>query len=167
MPEGERGEPDQKQLKALALGLIDEQSTMTLATCRENVAWAAPVYYVFLKSAFYFFSDPASRHIVETLESGQASGAIHGFASGWQEIRGIQMTGGIETLSKGFESAEVIRVYLKKFQFAKELFSSGAALNLDAFTSRFRVKLYKLKPTLIYYLDNSLRFGFRERVMLS
>ena len=55
MPEGERGEPDQKELKALAMGLIDEQSTVTLATCRENVAWAAPVYYVFLKSAFYFF----------------------------------------------------------------------------------------------------------------
>jgi len=160
------GEPDQKQLKTLAKGLIDEQSTMTLATCRESVAWAAPVYYVFLKSAFYFFSDPESRHIVEALESGQASGAIHGFASGWQEIRGIQMTGRIETLSMGLESAEVIRVYLKKFQFTKNLFSSGVALNLDAFTSRFRVKLYRFKPTLIYYLDNSLRFGFRERVML-
>ena len=160
------GEPDQKQLKTLAKGLIDEQSTMTLATCRESVAWAAPVYYVFLKSAFYFFSDPESRHIVEALESGQASGAIHGFASGWQEIRGIQMTGRIETLSMGLESAEVIRVYLKKFQFTKNLFSSGVALNLDSFTSRFRVKLYRFKPTLIYYLDNSFRFGFRERVML-
>ena len=167
MPEGERGEPDRKQLKALAIGLIDEQSTVTLATCREDVAWAAPVYYVFHKSAFYFFSDPASRHVVEALESGQASGAIHGFASGWQEIRGIQMTGCIETLSMGLESAEVIRVYLKKFQFTKELFTSGAALNLDAFTSRFRVKLYKFKSALVYYLDNSIRFGFRERVMLS
>ncbi len=167
MPQEKRGEPNQKQLETLAIGLIGEQSTMTLATCSENVAWAAPVYYVFLKSAFYFFSDPASRHILEASESGQASGAIHGFASGWQEIRGIQMTGCIETLSMGFESAEVIRIYLKKFQFTKELFSSGVALNLDAFTSRFRVKLYKLKPTLIYYLDNSFRFGFRERVMLS
>ncbi len=167
MPQGKRGEPDLKQLNALAIGLIDEQSTMTLATCKESVAWAAPVYYVFHKSAFYFFSDPASRHTVEALESGQASGAIHGFASGWQEIRGIQMTGCIETLSMGLESASVIKVYLKKFQFTKELFSSGAALNLDAFTSRFRVKLYKFKPTLIYYLDNSIRFGFRERVMLS
>ena len=55
MPEGKSGEPDQKQLKALATDLINEQSTMTLATCSENVAWAAPVYYVFLKSAFYFF----------------------------------------------------------------------------------------------------------------
>ena len=166
MSQETRGEPDQKELKALATGLINEQSTMTLATCKESVAWAAPVYYVFLKSAFYFFSDPLSRHIVEGLETGQASGAIHGFAVGWQEIRGIQMTGCIETLSMGFESAEVIRIYLKKFQFTKALFSSGAALNLDAFTTRFRVKLYKLKPTLIYYLDNSLRFGFREKVML-
>lgn len=166
MPEGKRGEPDPKQLKALAKGLINDQSTMTLATCKENVAWAAPVYYVFLKSAFYFFSDPASRHILESLESGQASGAVHGFAEGWQEIRGIQMTGRIEALSMGVESAEVIMVYLKKFQFTKELFSSGIPLNLDAFTSRFKVKLYKFNPTLIYYLDNSFRFGFRERVML-
>ena len=166
MPEGKRGEPDQKQLKALAKGLINDQSTMTLATCKENVAWAAPVYYVFLKSAFYFFSDPASRHILESLESGQASGAVHGFAAGWQEIRGIQMTGRIEALSMGVESAEVIMVYLKKFQFTKELFSSGIPLNPDAFTSRFKVKLYKFNPTLIYYLDNSFRFGFRERVML-
>ena len=166
MPEGKRGEPDQKQLKTLAKGLINDQSTMTLATCKENVAWAAPVYYVFLKSAFYFFSDPTSRHILESLESGQASGAVHGFAAGWQEIRGIQMTGRIEALSMGVESAEVIMVYLKKFQFTKELFSSGIPLNLDAFTSRFKVKLYKFNPTLIYYLDNSFRFGFRERVML-
>jgi len=54
MPQGKRGEPDLKQLNALAIGLIDEQSTMTLATCKESVAWAAPVYYVFHKSAFYF-----------------------------------------------------------------------------------------------------------------
>jgi hypothetical protein len=166
MPEGKTGEPDEKQLKTLAKGLINEQSTMTLATCKGSVAWAAPVYYVCLKSAFYFFSDPSSRHIVETLESGQAAGAIHGFAAGWQEIRGIQMTGRIGALTMGLESAEVISVYLKKFQFTKGLFSAGAALNLDAFTTRFRVKLYKFDPTLVYYLDNSFRFGFREKVML-
>ena len=166
MPEGKPEEPNQQHLEKLAKDLIREQRTMTLATCRENVAWAAPVYYVFLRSAFYFFSDPASRHIIEALESGQASGAIHGAAAGWREIRGIQMTGGINALSLGLESAEVIGVYLKKFQFTKDFFSSGAALNLDAFTSRFKVKLYKFNPTLVYYLDNSLRFGFRERVML-
>ena len=58
MPEGKAGEPDSKQLRSLAKGLIDEQSTVTLATCGKDGAWAAPVYYVFLKSAFYFFSGP-------------------------------------------------------------------------------------------------------------
>jgi len=166
VPEGKEGDPDPKKLKKLAEGLIDEQNTVTLATCSEKEAWAAPVYYVFMKSAFYFFSDPASRHINEALESGQASGAIHGYAAGWQEIRGIQMTGCIEMLSMGLESAAAIRSYLRKFQFTREFFSSGIAPNLDDFISRFRVKLYKFKPTLVYYLDNSIRFGFREQVKL-
>jgi uncharacterized protein len=166
MPKEKPEEPDQKELETLAKALIDGQNTVTLATCRGNVAWAAPVYYVFYKSAFHFFSDPSARHVLEALETGQVSGAIHGSASGWKEIRGIQMSGCIETLSMGLESAEVIRVYLKKYQFTKEFFSSGGVLNLDAFTSRFRVKLYKFNPTLIYYLDNRFRFGFRERVRL-
>ena len=166
MPDGNPEESDHRKWLKLAKDLIKEQSTMTLATCGGNIAWAAPVYYVFHRSAFYFFSDPASRHVVEALESGQAGGAIHGVGVGWREIRGIQMTGHIGALSMGLESAEAIGVYLKKFQFTKEFFSSGAALNLDAFTKRFRVKLYKFNPTLVYYLDNSLRFGFRERVLL-
>ncbi|EFK12304.1 pyridoxamine 5'-phosphate oxidase family protein [delta proteobacterium NaphS2] len=166
MPEEKVGDPDPNKVRKLAEELINEQNTLTLATCSEKKAWAAPVYYVFMKSAFYFFSDPASRHITEALESGQASGAIHGYAAGWQEIRGIQMTGCIKTLSMGLESGGAIRGYLRKFQFTKEFFSSGMALNLDAFTSRFRVKLYKFEPTLIYYLDNSIRFGFKEQVAL-
>ncbi len=159
-------EPNQKELNELARELINDQNTVTLATCSEKEAWAAPVYYVFMKSAFYFFSDPGSRHIVEALRNGQASGAIHGYAAGWQEIRGIQMTGSLEALSVGLESAEAIKAYLKKFQFTKEFFSSGSVLTLDAFTSRFKVRLYRFKPTLIYYLDNSIRFGFREPILL-
>jgi uncharacterized protein YhbP (UPF0306 family) len=166
MPDGKTGEPDRKQLIMLAKELIDAQSTVTLATCDNNVAWAAPVYYVFFKSAFYFFSDPTSRHIVEALEGGQVSGAIHAFATGWKEIRGIQMTGSIEALSVGLEAAQVIGVYLKKYQFTKELFASGMAMDFDAFTSRFKVNLYRFSPTLMYYLDNRFRFGFRERVKL-
>lgn len=159
-------EPNQRELKASAEALIQEQNTLTLATCGENGPWAAPVYYVFLKSAFYFFSDPASRHVTDALESGQASGAIHGQVAGWQEIRGIQMTGPIKTLSVGLEAAEAIKTYLHKFRFTKEFFSSGTRLDLNAFTQRFRVKLYRFRPTLIYYLDNSIRFGFRKQVFL-
>ncbi len=151
-----------ERLKKLAGTLIEGQSTMTLATAQENAAWAAPVYYVFFRSAFYFFSDPGSRHIQESLANCQASAAIHSAASSWEEIRGVQMSGSIDMVSGKLEAVETIGKYLKKFGFAQDFFSKDQAMDLDAFAKRFNVRLYKFKPALIYYLDNSIRFGFRE-----
>ena len=159
--------PTDQELQQLAENLINEQSTMTLATAKLEVAWAAPVYYVLFKSCFYFFSDPDSRHIRESLESCQASSAIfYATASTWQEIRGIQMSGSIETVPASLKALDALRAYLKKFTFTKEFFKPGQELNFTAFTKRFRVKFYRFKPTLTYYLDNGIRFGFREQIVL-
>ena len=156
--------PSKKALKESAKDLIEAQNTMTVATAQAQVAWAAPVYYVFSNSCFYFFSEPGSRHVMESLASGQASSAIYASGASWQEIRGIQMSGTIESVSVGFEAMEAVRAYLKKFSFTREFFSSREDLDINAFAKRFRVKLYRFKPDLIYYMDNSIRFGFRERV---
>ena len=159
--------PTEQELKNLAEDLIKTQSAMTLATARKNIPWVAPVYYAYLKYYFYFFSDPTSRHIQESLAGNQASSAIYAPSSTWQEIRGIQMSGSVENISPGLEAIEAVRAYLKKFSFTKDFFSSGQAMDLSAFTSRFRVKLYRFKPFLIYYTDNSIRFGFREKIIIA
>ncbi|MBC8178844.1 MAG: pyridoxamine 5'-phosphate oxidase family protein, partial [Deltaproteobacteria bacterium] len=151
-------------LRTLAKNLIEGQSTMTLATAQKNAAWAAPVYYVFFKSSFYFFSDPGSRHIEESLAGCLASAAIHSDAYSWKEIRGVQMSGSIDMVSRKLEVVETIGKYLKKFDFTQDFFSKDQALDMDAFAKRFHVRLYKFKPSIIYYLDNSIRFGFREAV---
>ena len=153
-----------ERLRTLAGNLIEGQSTMTLATAQGDAAWAAPVYYVFSRAAFYFFSDPGSRHIRESLASCQASAAIHSGASSWEEIRGVQMSGSIDMVSGKLEAVETIGKYLKKFGFTQDFFSKDQALDPDAFAKRFHVRLYKFRPTLIYYLDNSIRFGFREAI---
>jgi len=157
---------ENQALKNRAEALIEEQSTMTLATAALHEAWAAPIYYAYFKTGFYFFSDPASRHIIESLENGQAAAAIFAASSSWQEIRGIQMTGVVKAVSSGLEAIAAIRAYLKKFPFTRDFFDSGDSVNLAAFTKRFKVKLYRLNPSLVYYLDNSIRFGFRESVTL-
>ncbi len=46
--------PTRQALNELARHLVAEQNTLTLATAEGDTAWAAPVYYVFLKSSFYF-----------------------------------------------------------------------------------------------------------------
>ena len=166
MGDKESKEVSKEQLKKLAGNLIEGQSTMTLATAQENTAWAAPVYYVFLRSAFFFFSDPESRHIRESFAGCLASAAIHSDASSWEEIRGVQMSGSIDMVTGKIETVETIGKYLKKFGFTKDFFSNDQALDMDAFAKRFNVRLYKFKPSLIYYLDNSISFGFREDVYI-
>jgi uncharacterized protein YhbP (UPF0306 family) len=154
------------ELNKLALELINQQSTMTLATARDNIAWAAPVYYVFYKSAFFFFSDPSSRHISETLASKQASAAIYPYADTWQDIKGIQMSGSIRQLKPGVTAVQAIRAYTRKYAFTKEFFEPGQAMNLENFIKRFKVRFYRLDPQTVYYLDNQIEFGFREEIKL-
>ena len=159
--------PNEEELKDLAGRLAAEQTTMTLATAGDDAAWAAPVYYVFFKSAFYFLSSPESRHIKEALENGRASSAIYASGSTWQEIRGLQMTGSIHTVVGGLEAFQVLREYLKKFSFTKEFFKKNTPMDPESFWERFCVKLYQFKPSLVYYLDNRIRFAFREEVTLN
>ena len=158
--------PTEEELSALAGRLAAEQTTMTLATARSDVAWAAPVYYVFFKSAFYFLSSPESRHIKEALENGRASAAIYASGSTWQEICGLQMTGSIHPVAGGLEAFQMLRAYLKKFSFTKDFFKKNSSMDLESFWERFGVKLYRFKPSLVYYLDNRIRFAFREEVKI-
>jgi uncharacterized protein len=157
---------DPEQLKKMALDLIQQQSTMALATAREQQAWAAPVYYVFYKGAFYFFSDSRSRHILEALESNQASATIYPCADSWQGIRGVQMSGLIQSAGVGLTAIQALRSYIAKFPFTKEFFEPGQALDLENFAKRFRVRFYRLVPDSVFYLDNQIKFGFREEIVL-
>ena len=156
--------PNVEELTALAGHLAAEQTTMTLATARDDAAWAAPVYYVFFKSAFYFLSAPESRHIKEALENGRASSAVYASGTTWQEIRGLQMSGSVQAVESNLEAIQVLRAYLKKFPFTKDFFKKNTSVDPENFWERFGVKLYQFKPTLVYYLDNRIRFAFREEV---
>ncbi len=159
-------EPDAQGIRKLAQELIDGQNTVTLATALKDTPWAAPVYYVNIEFSFYFFSDPDSRHILESLQTRHAAGAIFHQASAWREIRGIQMTGEITPVSPGWEALKALRAYLKKFPFTGEFFDHPQELDLEAFAKRFRVRLYRFQPSLLYYMDNRIRFSFREKVVL-
>ena len=158
--------PGGREIRNLAVSLLTEQTTMTLATVDENGTWAAPVYYVFFNSAFYFLSDPKSRHIQDSLQNVQAAASVHAAASTWQAIRGVQMSGRVQPVAVGREALQVLRAYLAKYPFTREFFPKNSPLDLTSFSKRFGVRLYKFIPTLVYYLDNQIRFAFRAEVKL-
>lgn len=76
------------------------------------------------------------------------------------------MTGSIEPVEYGLEVIQALKEYLKKYPFTKEFFGKTASLDLKGFGERFGVKLYRFVPALVYYLDNRIRFAFREVVKL-
>lgn len=162
----EKTMPNEPDLQALARELIDSESTMALATAGKNGAWAAPVYYVFSQGAMYFFSDSESRHIQESQESGQAAATIYPFVSSWRDIRGLQMSGRIRKVRPGPKAFGAVRAYVAKYPFTREFFDPREDLDLETFAKRFRVRFYRFEPQLVYYLDNKIRFGFREAVQL-
>lgn len=158
--------PDPEKLKTLAERFVSENSVMVLATADAGLPWAAAVYYVYHRGGFCFFSDPDSRHIKQAQTTHKAAATIFACGTTWQQIRGIQMQGEIERIGPGLTAARIIADYLRKFSFSLDFFSSGTEISLEAFSSRFKVNLYCFQPLQIYYLDNSIRFGFRQKVLL-
>jgi uncharacterized protein YhbP (UPF0306 family) len=159
-------QPDPRQLESLAERFVAENTVMVLATADDQRPWAAAVYYVYRQGGFCFFSAPDSCHIQQAQATHRAAAAIFAYGTSWQQIRGIQMSGRIERIGPGAAAARVITDYLRKFSFSLDFFSSGADIGLEAFANRFKVHLYRFQPSEIYYLDNSIRFGFRQRVFL-
>lgn len=139
---------------------------MTIASSEADSPWAAPVYYIFDDSEFYFFSKPSSRHITEALKTHKAGVSIHFQSSGWSDIRGVQMAGSISTAGISKKSASAFNVYLKKFDFIGAIKKSAAIKDIVSAESVFKVKFYKFTPDEVYYLDNNIKFGFKEKIII-
>ncbi|MEE4113804.1 MAG: pyridoxamine 5'-phosphate oxidase family protein [Desulfobacteraceae bacterium] len=147
-----------------ALALMQEASTLTLATAGESGPWSAPVYFVCVNGSFYFFSSPQSRHIRQAMDSGKAAASLFHSAGSWQAIRGIQMTGTVERVDSMALSIKAIAAYLKRFSFVRDFFPGVPTPDLAAFFSRFKARLYAFTPTGVYYIDNRFGFGTRQRI---
>jgi uncharacterized protein YhbP (UPF0306 family) len=91
---------------------------------------------------------------------------LYARADSWEDIRGLQMSGTIRRLKSGREAVKAVALYLKKYPFTRQLFKPAVTINPAAFWEQFKVRLYAFEPDLVLYLDNSIRFGFREEVGL-
>ncbi len=73
------------------------------------------------------------------------------------------MTGKISDTGINKKSGLAFKAYLKKFDFIGEIKTTAASIkDIGSLESVFKVKFYKFTPEIIYYLDNSVAFGFKE-----
>lgn len=161
MQQNHRSSEDEWRRQAMAL--MDRQKTIVLATSDLNRPWAAPVYYVRLEPAFYFFSSPQSKHITQALKNSVTAAALYSEADRWQQIEGVQMMGRIKAVRKKLERMKVITRYLKKFPMAKSILTEKANGDIG---SGATASLYAFYPESAYYMNNQMGFGARMELNL-
>ena len=158
--------PARDQLRRDLLDYLAAHNVMTIASCDGNVPWAAAVFYASDEFDLYFFSNPKSRHGGNMTANSIVSAAIHEDYSDWRAIRGIQLEGRAERLRSLKLQARFWEVYLKKFPFVKQFFLAGSAGGMLQ-KKLAGVRLYRIVPQTLYYIDNSRGFGHREMLDLS
>jgi len=140
-------------MREKALAYLATHNVMTLAT---KSVWAAAVFYANRDFTLYFVSSPKSRHARDIAREPRIAAAIHEDYRDWQAIQGIQLSGSVERL-EGAERDAALACYKAKFQF---LNNPGAAL----LAALGKAACYRLRPTEVYFVDNSTGFGKRARV---
>ncbi|MFC2008321.1 pyridoxamine 5'-phosphate oxidase family protein, partial [Chloroflexota bacterium] len=112
-----------EKLRETVLNYLKEHNTMTIATSRDNVPWAATVFYANDDFTLYFLSDPAvAEHSRNIAENPQVSVTVYEDypltkPDDWRKVRGVQMKGTAELLTAEVEIAKATRVYVAKYPF--------------------------------------------------
>ena len=152
------------ELSAVLRDFIAAQNTLTLATTNaDGLPHACDLFYAFADDAFYFLSDPKTRHIRNFAHEPRVGATIHGVASGWQDIRGIQIGGTAARVDDLAERGRAFAQYLTHFAFVRGMLPNVEMLG-HAHETFGVVDLYKLTPRWLRWIDNTHGFGYKETI---
>lgn len=145
---------------------VSAQNTLTLATMNvDGSPHACDLFFAHDGAAFYFLSDPKTRHAQNLLRDARVSATIHGASTGWQEIRGAQIVGAASRVENASERARAYELYIGKFPFVRQWLASVDALG-KAHAALGVIELYKITAHWLRWIDNARGFGFKEEFNL-
>jgi len=145
-----------------ALDYLQRHSVMSLATVGPEGVWAAAVFYVNDGFTLYFLSAPTSRHARNLEATGRVAATVQDDYADWREIRGIQLEGDTVRIGGAEEASAVLR-YGQKFPVVANLASAPREI-VRAFE---HIRWYRIRPTRLYFIDNSQGLGHRDEVPLT
>jgi uncharacterized protein YhbP (UPF0306 family) len=144
--------------RAKVEGYLAGHAVMTLATRGARGPWAAAVFYAHEGTRFYFLSSPTSRHCTDLAADPRAAAAIHEDHRDWRDIKGVQLEGTVAEVDPR-EVPRVRALYGAKFP----VIGAGAPAAIAAALARIR--WYALTAEALHFIDNSVAFGHRTRVI--
>jgi uncharacterized protein YhbP (UPF0306 family) len=174
------------ELRNIALKYIESHNTMTIATCADNVPWAAHVFYVSEEFTLYFISNPISAiHCRNITLNPLVSVAISEdyklkWINDWKKIKGIQMEGFAEMLTEKKDIERASKLYMRKYPFTsfylKRLFDLGEYTLTERFFLKLKLvpsfsassnnRFFRVKPKRVFLVDNERSFEKRLEIQI-
>jgi len=148
------------KLRDKVLAYLHSCNVLTLATNGEDGPWAAAVFYVNNDFNLFFLSDPATRHVLNINLNPQVAATIQKDYKDWKKIKGIQLEGEVREVTGAKKTVAIAR-YLVKFPVI------GKQTPIEISQAMSKVDWYTLIPSAVYFIDNSLGLGHREKVNLN
>ena len=154
-----------EELKRQILSYMESHNTMTLGTCRDNVPWAATVFYAGDGLRLYFFSSPDSRHCQNLAANPHVAVTIQEDYRDWRKIKGIQLEGVVTGVDSLIEKGKAMAVYARKYPEVIKVFTDPTSgIFYQAF---LKVKFFRVVPERIFYIDNEQGFGKRQELVVA
>jgi uncharacterized protein len=153
-------------LRERIAAFLAEHTTLTLATVGPDGApAAAAVFYAADDGlSLYFLSEEHTEHGRNLLADPRVAGTIQADGQDWRGIRGVQVRGEARIVA-GADLAHAAAVYGRKFAFVAALLAgSGGAGALVGPLAKARFWL--LRPSWFRLIDNTVRFGFKEELVM-
>lgn len=162
IPEGVPIEP----LRGRIATFLAEHTTLTLATvAADGAPSAAAVFYAHDASLnLYFLSEERTEHGRNLLADARVAGTIHADGQDWRRIRGVQVRGRVQ-LATGTELARAVAIYGRKYTFIAALLAGSSEPGVLA-GPLTRARFWVLQPAWFRLVDNTVRFGFKEELVL-
>lgn len=126
---------------------------MTIAVNSCDTPWCAPVYFVWMKGGFYFFSNLKSRHVPEADGSLPAAASVFKDSDSMEQIYGLQMSGKVDCEYSKKQYLLAVQAYIDKFSFLKRQFGTQLLLEPSFFKEKFKSRLYVFLPEKMVMSD--------------
>jgi uncharacterized protein YhbP (UPF0306 family) len=153
------------ELKQQILEYVESHNTMTLATCRDDVPWAATVFYASDGLRLYFFSAPDSRHCRNLAGNGRIAVTIQEDYRDWRKIKGIQLEGKVAAVDSLIEKGKAMAAYARKYPDVMKVFANPASGAL--YQAFLKVRFYRVAPEKVFFIDNEQGFGKRRELVMA
>ncbi len=140
--------------------LLGVCNVMSIATCADNVPWAASVFFVADESFnLYFVSNSSSLHSRNINLNGCAAVTINKDHDDWLTICGLQIEGAT-SVAPANERERILTLYLNKFPHIARLRDNPANDQEKLIADRIGGSdFYRIEPSTVRLIDNSLGFG--------